>query len=663
MSWGSVFAQQKTDTTSIPLTDFVITGQYSGKSKENSVQRIKVIDRAAIDAMNAQNLTDVLSNRLNIRISQDDILGSSMSMQGISGENVKILIDGIPMIGRQSGNLDLSQINLSSIERIEVIEGPMSVNFGTNALAGTINLITKKDIKGNIEGLVSGYYESIGTYNLNARVAFKSGNSKWIVSGFRNFFDGWSPGEKPTFDFGKKVADSTRYQIWKPREQYQGSVQWIYNYKKWKLNYQLNAYRETILNPGKPELPYYESAFDDAYYTTRLDNALFADYSFSDAKKIHIIAAYNYYNRIKNTWFDDLTTLTKTLTNNEGDQDTSSFRNLNLRGNYTNGFSFDKLSYELGYDINIQDASGVRISNGKKSMGDYALYASAEYKPVNKVTVRPGLRVAYNTEYASPLIPSINVLYKPDNHLSVRTSYSKGFRAPDLKELYFYFVDINHDIIGNSSLKAEYSDNYGASTTYKNTINDVKYSVECATFYNNITNLITLAQTSGTEYTYINLGKFKTKGVQVNGEIRFEQFIATLGYSYIGSFNQLSESEGVPSYSYSNEFQVNLSYELTKLGLTANVFYKYNGKLPSYTIENNVIQQNFISAYQMADASISKNFFKKKLVIAVGCKNLFDVKSITANYISNVAHTGAESSIPMACGRLYFLKTTLSLSK
>ena len=59
----------------------------------------------------------------------------------MSGENVKIMIDGVPVIGRQNGNLDLSQLNLLGIEHVEIIEGPLSVNYGNNALVGTINLI------------------------------------------------------------------------------------------------------------------------------------------------------------------------------------------------------------------------------------------------------------------------------------------------------------------------------------------------------------------------------------------------------------------------------------------------------------------------------------------------------------------------------------------
>lgn len=127
------------------LDGLVVTGQYAPNTIEKATHKVRVIDRQKMDVMSAQNLRDVLTNELNIRISQDNVLGSSMSMQGISGQNVKILIDGVPVVGRLEGNIDLSQINLNNIERVEIIEGPMSVNYGTDALAGTINLITKKN--------------------------------------------------------------------------------------------------------------------------------------------------------------------------------------------------------------------------------------------------------------------------------------------------------------------------------------------------------------------------------------------------------------------------------------------------------------------------------------------------------------------------------------
>ncbi|MFT6828699.1 MAG: outer membrane receptor for ferrienterochelin and colicins [Roseivirga sp.] len=88
-----------------------------------------------------------------------------MTMLGISSQNVKILIDGVPLFNRVgNGNgADLSQISLQIIARIEIVEGLMAVNFEANALAGVINLITKKDFKNKTEIGVYLQTESLGS--------------------------------------------------------------------------------------------------------------------------------------------------------------------------------------------------------------------------------------------------------------------------------------------------------------------------------------------------------------------------------------------------------------------------------------------------------------------------------------------------------------------
>ena len=102
----SIFLKYET----IDINEVVVTAQYSVKSPEKAVHKIKVIDRQKIESLGAVNLRDILTNETNVRITQDNVLGSSTSVQGLSGQNVKILIDGVPVIGRVGGNIDLSQI-------------------------------------------------------------------------------------------------------------------------------------------------------------------------------------------------------------------------------------------------------------------------------------------------------------------------------------------------------------------------------------------------------------------------------------------------------------------------------------------------------------------------------------------------------------------------
>ena len=80
--------------------EVIVTAQYKKQNVAQSIHKVSIINREKIDAMAAINLRDILSNEIGIRISQDNILGSNMTLQGISGENVKILIDGVPVIQR-----------------------------------------------------------------------------------------------------------------------------------------------------------------------------------------------------------------------------------------------------------------------------------------------------------------------------------------------------------------------------------------------------------------------------------------------------------------------------------------------------------------------------------------------------------------------------------
>ena len=96
----------KLEQDAVDLNDIVVTGQYSTTTRQSSINTIKIIDRKKLDEMGANNLRDALTNQLNVRISQDNVLGSSASINGISGQNIKILVDGVPVIGRTNGNVE-----------------------------------------------------------------------------------------------------------------------------------------------------------------------------------------------------------------------------------------------------------------------------------------------------------------------------------------------------------------------------------------------------------------------------------------------------------------------------------------------------------------------------------------------------------------------------
>ncbi|MFZ1333002.1 MAG: TonB-dependent receptor [Flavobacteriales bacterium] len=646
------------------LKDAVVTGQYGPTSADNAVHKVRVINEAQLQARASNTLADALQNELNIQLSQDNILGTSMSMQGLSGQNVKILIDGVPVIGRQNGNIDLAQMDLNGIAHVEIVEGPLSVSYGTNALAGTINLITKKNASEAPTFKFSSYAEHIGRLNLWGTAAKRWGKHNVNINLGRDYFNGWNPGQTGIPNFGPALADTLRYQQWKPREQYTGRLNYRWNSSSWQLGYKAEVSNELITARGRPRAPYYVSAFDEEYRTQRIDNALFADHFWNNGRKLNLIIAHDRYKRTRNTWVRDLTNLGEQLVVGEDVQDTSRFTLTNARLVYFSAGEDARLRYEFGTDINYETGSGQRIVNENgASIGDYALYSSIEYKPWKQVIVRPAVRYSYNTIYDAPLVPSLNIRWQLDTAFTVRASYARGFRTPSLKELYFYFVDVNHDIRGNEDLNAEHSNNFSASLTWNEPREHGAWRAELSGFYNTINDLITLAQVDATLYTYVNIGQYRTAGGNLGVSWEGEQWAISAGGNVTGRKDDLVR-DGANDFLWSHEARGSITRTWAKHGLSAQAFFKYQGLVSNYAVaDDNTVQRSMIEAYSMADVSLTKELFKKQLGLTVGCKNLLDVQNLNASS-SGVGgvHVNGGSSVPMMNGRLFFLRLNLELS-
>ena len=645
----------------VDINEVVVTAQYAENSSEKAVHKIKVIDQKKIETLGPVNLRDVLTNETNVRITQDNILGSSTSVQGLSGQNVKILIDGVPIIGRVGGNIDLSQINLNDIERIEIIEGPLSVEYETNALAGTINLITKKSARKKYNLNLNTYYETVGQYNVDGSLKFNRKGYNYSLTGGRNFFDGWNISDPFITMNTIKIADSSRFNSWKPKEQNFFKV--LHSGKFLKLNYRLSSdyFREKITNKGYPRAPYNETAFDDFYHTDRWSNNLNLKHKYKKGARLNMIFANNYFRRQKNTFYTDLTTLQSNVSENASDQNTTLFDLFMARGTYSTSNDSSKFNYALGYDFNLETGYGKRIKEKTQAIGDYALFMSAEYKPIDKIIIRPGVRYSYNTSYKSPLIPSLNLRYNRNDWI-LRTSYSSGFRAPSIKDLYFDFVDSNHDIQGNPNLRSETSHNFSFSGVKTIVKKNKVFKITGSSFYNNINNLITLAISEGNSYSYFNLDKYKTLGTLAQIELVISHFKCTFSGTYTGRYNSLSENLSIEPFSYSPELRSNFSYDLRKYNLNFSGFYKYSGEIIGYYIdEDDEIQQNFLGDFNTLDLTATKGLWKNKIKWTLGGKNLLNVRNIVSRGASGV-HSSSASSVSMSWGISVFTSIKIDLN-
>ena len=646
------------------LDELVVTGQYRPTSADRAVQRMRVIGADRIQRMAAQNLADVLGQELNMRLSQDNVLGTSISMRGLRGENVKILVDGVPVIGRQDGDLDLAQIDLSGIERVEVLEGPLSVNYGTNALAGTINLITRKSTGNTPNVKAIAYSELVGRLNLSVSAGQRFGKSDLLVTMGRNFFGGWVPGQDVVYDFTANPADSTRYKPWKPREQYFGRLNYRFTLNpRWTLNYKGEAMQDRITERGMPRMPYKESAFDAEFLTWRLDNALFAKGELGQGRRLEGLVAYDIYERARTTWVRNLTNLGTTPV--PGEADDARFTLTNARFTFANAGDSLSLGYELGTDINVETALGERVAGGQvQHAGDYAVFASAQWKPMERLVVRPGARYAYNTQYDAPVVPSLDVRLQLDSAFTLRASFAQGFRAPSLKELHLSFKDVNHDIKGNPDLVAEASNSYSLSLGYRKATDKGVLRGEFAASHDRVHNLITLAQVQGTLYSYVNVGEYRTICGSFGLGWEAGHWSVGAGTALTGRYDTLGMATGASAYEFAPEANLNVTRYWRKQGWSITAFAKYTGERRNYMyLADGTLGRGSIDDYWMADASVAKQLWGERLTASVGCKNILDVTDLNATIGNGGAHGDASTgSLPLATGRTFFLRLALNLS-
>lgn len=637
----------------VMMDQIVVTGQYAPGEAEQSLYKVKVLDAQRIDDQAAVTLRDLLSSELNVRLSQDQVLGSSMSLQGISGQNVKILVDGVPVIGRLNGNIDISQIMVNTAERVEIIEGPLSTLYGSDALGGVINILSKQPRSNSFDAGVDALYESVGTYNVDASLAAALGDTRFRFAGGRHLFDGYTQ------------ETGTRTMLWKPRETYTADWQVVQPISSWRLRYSGRYFYDYILNRGEARQPYKETAFDDTYRTRRFDNALFAQGSIAEHTNVDVTASFSTYMRRKNTFFKDLVTTEQQPVSNPSEHDTSYFDTWLVRGVLATDEPDSPLNYQTGFDLSLDRNTGKRVEGMEKQIGDYAVFGSLRFSPTKDITIQPSLRATYNTRYAAPLIPSLNIRIAPAEGTVVRLSYARGFRAPALRELYFLFVDVNHNIRGNQDLRAETSNHVSGSLTYTTHGTSYALTLEPSIFANFIDNLITLAQVDGSLYSYINLGTYRTVGTALSATYTHTDISAKIGASYTGLYNQLSEEYAVSQFVYTPELQAQIQYSLPWYGARLSAFYKYTGRTPGYSLqEDGALRQGYIDDYHMLDVSASVPLFDKGVTLGFGGKNLLNVRNIISTLSGDgSAHSSGGATLPVSFGRTFFctLQWTLSL--
>jgi len=641
------------------LKEVVVTGQYEPQSLRNSVYRIRTINQEQILARASTNVENILNTELGIRFSNDMALGESgIELMGMGGRNVKVLLDGLPLVDRGDLNQSLSQIDANTIERVEIVEGPMAVSYGTDALAGVINIITKK---GGGDGL-----------SLSARLQEESAAKKYDFldhngihnANFNAFWQnkGWNIGASLSRNnFGGYQGNGDIK--WMPKKQWFGSGSLGYTGNNWDVYYRLDKNDEDILNMGVLNTNTYRQSQVN-YVTDRWTHQLQGTYQVNQQLSLNLAGSFQDYSRNTRSVIHDYRNNTTEQSTSVGAQDTSTFLTTVIRTTAQYTVS-DRIALQPGVEFRSDKSTGRRI-DGEPRINDYAFFISSEMKLMEALLIRPGFRFIHNSVYdAPPVIPSLNTKWQLSDQLDLRASYGRGFRSPALRELYFVFFDSNHSIQGNQLLKAEHSDSYQASVHWVGiTQQAFRWQSAVNTFYSDFRNQITLGidPNNAQIYTYLNVDKFRTAGGTWENTLGYKNLLTKVGFSYIGRYNELAGEVGdVPSMRWSPEVNATINYNVPKWKAGVNLYYKFNGKRTGFTAvsetDGNITDVNRyeIQEFNMADLTLNKQLING-LVLSAGVRNLFNVTDLRNTSLGEGgAHNTGAGPIPISYGRSYFM--------
>jgi len=655
---AGIQAQSPSDTLSYNnLPPVVVTAQFAPTDVRQTVNSVRVIDRKTIEQRAAVNLEELLQTEPNVRLAQDAVLGSALSINGLRGENVKILLDGVPVVGRLNGSVDAGQLPLGAVQQVEIIEGAQSLLYGSEAAAGVINLVSRKSQLSRFEAEAAPQWESNGFRNLQGRAGLRLG--KFLVQLTGNRLD-FQP--QPDTTLG-------RDQLWNPKIQESGRALLRFSPSdKLDLRVTGGLFSEKVDNLGALRRPQYKPyAFDDYYFTDRADVTLHGEGRLPGQWFWQGTVGWNRFDRIKNSYRLDFEDERQTLL--EGQQDTSAATGLLTRVTLASDRRDRSWNFLLGAENYVERAEGARIVDstataaGKAGNNDLGLFGSAKTNLFQrKLILQGGARWTHNRLYGTALTPSVWLLWQPTPAWQIRMSYANGFRSPGLKELYFNFIDINHFIVGNTELQPERSDNFRTELRWNPCSDKQKTGagISISGFYNRVRDRIVLYEYAPTQYRYTNLNRWETTGGSMGVNFRAGDWLRVRSEVVLtGFFNTYSEgNNALRRFDWSPDWVNDLTFFFANQRGTLALWHKMTGPTPYFFEKDGVVQQSTTAGWHLLNASLGGRFFKGKIGLNAGVKNLLNTQQIRTGTDGGAVHGGGGDLRPVHWGRSFFITTT-----
>ncbi len=573
--------------SNINLNEVVVTGTRSEKTLKNVPVLTQVISGRRMISLGITNVSDALQNMVpGIDVSQFGTR-TSISLQGMDAKYVLFLVDGERIAGEVNGDIDYSMLNMENIDRIEVVKGASSSLYGSNAIGGVVNIITKR-ITQSFDGNFYSRYSKFNELNSGVGISLKQGiiGSRTSMNFSRT--DGYDITPETPHDWSQNPFGS----------------------------FSINQKIEITPSSHFSLIPYFGYyQFERGNVSARPAHDLYQDFN-AGLKGYYYIGQHSFdfsYYRDRYNTFDVLE-----LLNNKKDK--VSFDIIQTLRTQSNIHLSDKNNLTAGLEYNYESLFSVRNEGGLKGVGEAVLYAQEDIGLGERWNIVAGIRTSHNSSYGFNAAPKISVMFKP-GFLNFRMSAGTGFRSPSLKELYMNFDHFGEwYIIGNKDLKPESSRYISGSVEFSKPRNNSSVTV----YRNTLTNMITdrwLTDSVQLTRQYQNVASASVYGVDFLSKQKIIKGLwISAGYSYVHSYDNQTGLQLYGTTRHSGNIALDYNLRIGDYSFTAQLYGKLMGnKFYEITTDGTSIDK----PYNSWRFTISQEY--KWLRISTGLDNIFNV--------------------------------------
>jgi outer membrane receptor for ferrienterochelin and colicins len=662
LSFFKIVSQEVIDSTQVnKLEEVILTATRTERQLSSLPLPVTLISKKKILQSGTIRLNEILSEQTGIITVADESGFEGVQIQGIASDYILILIDGVPLVGRSGGNFDLSRITVGNIKQIEVVKGPSSSLYGSEALGGVINIITEKPKSEELDGTVSYRIGSFTQQDIN--IDLKQRYKKLRYGFFANRFS----------SEGYDLNPSEQGQTVNPFENYTVNGRVYYDFND-KLSLFTSArYYDQVQDAG---FTFNEVQFDGDSKERECNAHIRLDNKWSDKLSTAYELYYTNYTA-KERLVDPISELV--LSDSDFDQKL-------LRPEIRGSYAFAKAGTLTGGFGFQYDALDRTFFDEPVSFNSQYIYAQYETNPTEKLNVIAGARFDNHSEYSNQFSPKLAMLYKLTDAFALKGSIGYGFKAPDFRQLYFDFTNsaVGYTVLGynvaldklqelqeqgqilnvlvseddlNNPLEAESSVGYNLGVTFK----EGKWKSELNLFRNDINNLIDTRiiarKTNGQNvFSYINFDEVYTTGFEINTDYKLTDALnLSTGYQLLYAFDKRKQQEVEEGQVFARDPKTNetvaitqsdyfglvnrsrhnanfkLFYDIASANANINLRLLYRSKNAQFDTNGNSLidtyDNSYINGFVTANIAASKTFYKN-LTLQVGANNLLDYRDI-----------------------------------